>query len=250
MYAGPKDLFSAQASEYARFRPAYPAGLFHFLFDHSPAFERAWDCATGNGQIALQLAERFAHVDATDISARQLQHAHRHPRIHYAQGRAEVPDFPDAVFDLITVGQAAHWFNLERFYTQAKRLLKPNGLLALVGYARLRTEPAVAALTEVLYSDILGPYWDPERRLVETEYQTLPFPFEEIRLPPLHIEYAWTRAQLLGYLSTWSAVQRYAQQTGQSPFSVEWLEQLAAAWPGEETRTVQFPVFGRVGYCR
>ncbi len=250
MDTGPKDLFSAQASEYARFRPAYPAGLFHFLFDHSPALERAWDCATGNGQIALRLAERFAHVDATDISARQLQHAHRHPRIHYALGRAEAPDFPDAVFDLITVGQAAHWFDLERFYAQAKRLLKPHGLLALVGYARLRTEPAVATLMEILYSDILGPYWEPERRLVETEYQTLPFPFEEISLPPLHIEYAWTRAQLLGYLSTWSAVQRYAQQTGQSPFSSEWLEQLAAAWPGEETRTVQFPVFGRVGYCR
>jgi ubiquinone/menaquinone biosynthesis C-methylase UbiE len=250
MKSGPKDLFSAQASEYARFRPGYPEALFLFLFAHSPAFERAWDCATGNGQIAVRLAERFGHVDATDISARQLQHAGRHPRIHYALGQAEAPDFPDAVFDLITVGQAAHWFDLERFYAQAQRVLKPNGLLALVGYVRLRTEPAVASLIETLYSDVLGPYWDPERNLVDTEYQTLPFPFEEITLPPMYVEYAWTRTQLSGYLSTWSAVQRYVQQTGQSPFSGEWLEQMAAVWPDEETRTVQFPVFGRVGYCR
>ncbi len=248
MKSGPKDLFSVQASEYARFRPTYPEALFYFLFDRSPGLERAWDCATGNGQIALRLAERFAHVDATDISARQLQHASPHPRVRYMLGRAEAPDFPDAAFDLVTVGQAAHWFALERFYAQAQRVLKPNGLLALVGYARLCTEPAVAPLMETLYSDVLGPYWDPERHLVETAYQTLRFPFKEIALPPMYVEYTWTRAQLLGYLGTWSAVQRYAQQTGQSPFSVEWLEQMTAVWPDAEHRTVQFPVFGRVGY--
>ncbi len=242
-----KDLFSAQSDAYARFRPGYPDALFAFLFEHCLSFQRAWDAATGNGQIALCLAKRFAHVYATDLSRTQLQQAPEHSNVHYAVEAAETTCLPPDSFDLITVGQAAHWFDLERFYVQVQRLLKPGGLLALVGYSRPQLPSEVDALVEHLYTNILGEYWEPERCLVEEEYRSLPFPFQEITLPKMFSTYAWTRAQLIGYLSTWSSVQRYMESAGQSPFSADWLEHLAIIWPENEIRQVYFPIFGRIG---
>src|SRR5690349_13259240 len=137
-----KDNFSARSADYARFRPGYPDALFSFIFDHCRHFDRAWDCATGNGQIAVKLAERFGVVEATDISDNQLKNAQPNSRVKYSNQPAETPDFNDGAFDLIVVGQAAHWFDFDRFYEQVRRVLKPDGFLALVGYNLLKVEPA------------------------------------------------------------------------------------------------------------
>jgi len=158
-----KDNFSTQSSEYARFRPGYPAALFN----HCHHFDKAWDCATGNGQIALQLAGRFRHIQATDISENQLKNAQPHPNVHFSLQAAESPDFADASFDLIVVGQAAHWFDFDRFYPEARPVLKPGGLLALVGYSLMRINDApLEALVDHLYEGVLVKYWNPERQLV------------------------------------------------------------------------------------
>jgi SAM-dependent methyltransferase len=242
-----KDNFSEQSVGYAQFRPSYPQALFAFLFEHCPSFERAWDCATGSGQMASVLAERFTEVEATDISENQLKNALPRHNIRYRLGRAEAPDFPDQSFDLITVGQAAHWFNFERFYPEAKRVMKPNALIALIGYQKLRVGTEVEALIEELYDGTLHGFWDAERRLVDERYAHIPFPFEEIAFPEMASEHDWTVHHLLGYLNTWSAVQHYVRQRGENPMSPDWVEALMAAWPSGETRTVSFPVFGRVG---
>lgn len=243
-----KDNFSIQASEYARFRPGYPKGLFNFLFQHSRQFDKAWDCATGNGQIALQLAERFRWVEATDISENQLKNATPHPQVRYSLQAAETPDFADASFDLIVVGQAAHWFDFDRFYPEVRRVLKPDGLLALVGYTLMRIDDApLEALIDHLYEGVLGKYWDPERLLVDTEYRSIPFPFAEIPFPEMYMEYEWTREQLIGFLNTWSGLQHYVKKHGRSPMDAAFLARLAEIWPDGESRTVRFPVFGRVG---
>lgn len=99
-----KDNFSAQSSIYAQFRPGYPAQLFDFLYKNCAQFDHAWDCATGNGQIAVVLADSFQVVEATDISENQLKNATKKPNIHYRPGQAEATDFPDHTFDLVTVG--------------------------------------------------------------------------------------------------------------------------------------------------
>src|SRR5690349_10648465 len=109
------DRFSAQADLYARYRIDYPPELYAFLLATVPRRQRAWDCATGNGQVAAVLAQYFKHVDATDISQAQLDQAAARPNITYQLAPAEHTPFPDNSFALITVAQALHWFDQEAF---------------------------------------------------------------------------------------------------------------------------------------
>ncbi len=241
-----KDNFSTQASSYARFRPGYPAQLFDFLYDLCRDFNAAWDCATGNGQIAGVLAERFETVEATDISEKQVAQAVQKNNIRYSIEAAETPSFPDAHFDLVTVGQSAHWFDFDRFYPQAIRVLKPGGILALVGYNLLQVDGPVDVLIKDLYSNTLGLYWDVERKHVDAAYASIPFPFSEIPLPEMQMEYEWTVEHLLGYLQTWSALQHYIRKNGDSPLQPAFLDALKTAWPEAEVKTVKFPIFGRI----
>lgn len=243
-----KDNFSVQSASYAQFRPGYPAQLFDFLFEQCQHFDCAWDCATGNGQIAAGLAHRFQRVEATDISENQLKNALPGPNIRYRLGRAESTDFPDRSFDLITVGQAVHWFDFDKFYTEIRRVMKPGGLLALVGYNMLRVDEATDALVAHFYHNTLQGCWDAERHWVEEAYATIPFPFPaaEIVFPEMFSAYSWTADNLLGYLGTWSAVQHYIRQHGRSPLDEAFQAELKKVWPEGETRTVRFPVFGRV----
>ena len=245
-----KDNFSVQSSGYAQFRPGYPAQLFDFLYKNCRNFDCAWDCATGNGQIAIVLSERFHQVEATDISENQLKNAVQKPNIRYRTGQAESPDFPDRTFDLITVGQAAHWFDFEKFYPEASRVLKPEGLLALVGYNLIRVDTATDALIQHLYGTILQGCWDQERHLVEEAYCTIPFPLQEIAFPELASSYSWTVDQLLGYLNTWSAVQHFIRKNGADPIDQAFVADLKTVWPAAEVKTVKFPIFARVGFNR
>ncbi|HAD10820.1 MAG TPA: SAM-dependent methyltransferase [Saprospirales bacterium] len=242
-----KDNFSAQSTQYAQFRPGYPEELYHFLFVHCEGFDRAWDCATGNGQMAAALSERFKEVDATDISENQLKQAVLRPNIHYRLERAEEPSFPDHALDLITVGQAAHWFDLERFYPAVRRILKPDGVLALIGYNLLTVNENIDKVINHFYHQTLAGCWDPERDLVEQAYQTIPFPFQELPLPVMASIYHWTVDDLLGYLGTWSAVQHYVNKFGQTPLNGAFVQQLKSVWPEDIVHTVRFPIFGRVG---
>lgn len=242
-----KDNFSTQAAEYARFRPGYPEELFSFLFQHCQHFHCAWDCATGNGQIAVRLAERFQQVEATDISERQLLNAEAHPQVHYSLQPAEAPLFEAATFDLIVVGQAAHWFDFDRFYGQAQRVARPGALLALVGYNLLQVDAATDAVIRQLYTNTLGAYWDAERRHVDAAYASIPFPYHEMPFPEMAMTYPWTRDHLIGYLGTWSALQHFTKQNGYSPLDASFLGALEAVWPDGVVKTVRFPIFGRVG---
>lgn len=266
-----KDNFSQQAAAYARFRPGYPDELFEFLYRHCRQFNTAWDCATGNGQIAVKLAEKFKRVEATDISEKQLAQAIPSANVRYTIQEAEEPQFGieggypvfdwelesdqslshaysylNGTFDLIVVGQAAHWFDLGRFYERAKMLIKPGGVLALVGYNVLKIDDRVDPVVDHLYRGILDKYWDPERHFVENGYKTMPFPFDEIPFPPMEMSYQWTREHLLGYLSTWSALKHFEKEHGHSPIDAAFLELLEAVWPEGEIKTVRFPIFGRV----
>lgn len=242
-----KDNFSAQASGYAQFRPGYPEALFDFLFKNCQNFDCAWDCATGNGQIAVKLAERFRQVEASDISENQLKNARQSPQVRYQLGRAESTGYPDQSFDLITVGQAAHWFDLEIFYPEVRRMLKPGGLLALVGYNLLRVDEATEAVIEYFYNTVLDGCWAPERHLVEKAYATIDFPFEEIEFPEMHSAYDWELVQLLGYLDTWSAVQHFIRKNGRHPMDEQFISKIKSVWPEGQIKTVRFPIFARIG---
>ncbi|MBB1283162.1 class I SAM-dependent methyltransferase [Flavisolibacter sp. BT320] len=241
-----KDNFSAASDRYARYRPAYPDELFAYLQTLVKGTETAWDCATGNGQAAQKLASVFKTVYATDISASQLEQAVQLPNIRYSVQPAEKTDFPDAFFDLVMVAQAVHWFRFADFYKEVKRTAKQDALLVITGYGRIAITPEVDRIIDHFYTDIVGPYWDKERRYIDEGYQTIPFPFTEIAAPPFSITYQWTLEHLLGYLQTWSAVKHYQNKNGSNP--VELIQQqLQIAWGKEETKTVRFPLLLRIG---
>lgn len=241
-----KDNFSNQAEGYSIYRPTYPQELYDYLFKLTLNKQAAWDCATGNGQVARVLAGLFERVYATDISENQLKNALQLPNITYKVEPAEQTTVGDNTFDLITVAQAIHWFNFEAFYAEVKRTLKPNGLFAVIGYGIMYIDKKVDKAVHKLYEDILGKYWDNERRYIEENYKTIPFPFEELVAPHFQIKTAWNFNQLIGYLNTWSALQHYKKANERNPLEYMFTE-LKEAWGDDAEKDVHFPVLLRVG---
>ncbi|MCU0420860.1 MAG: class I SAM-dependent methyltransferase [Cyclobacteriaceae bacterium] len=242
-----KDLFSQHAARYAAFRPQYPRALYDFLLPLVAGRARAWDCATGNGQVASALANYFQHVDATDISQPQLAHAPAVPRVAFHLAAAEQTEFPDRVFDLVTVGQAVHWFQGDAFYREVKRVAKPGAVLAVWGYGLLQTDDAqLNQRLDGFYREVVGPYWEPERVLIDTHYRTLPFPFREVACPAFEMKFTWDFPRLTGYLSTWSAVRKYIALHASDPV-VTWAAGMRERW-GQGNRDISFPLFMRAGY--
>ncbi|MDT0676867.1 class I SAM-dependent methyltransferase [Autumnicola musiva] len=212
-----KDNFSTKSEQYAKFRPTYPAELYDFLRKHLNNKLTAWDCGTGNGQVAAELAAFFQEVYATDISEQQLENAVKKSNITYSKQPAEKTIFPDNYFDLVTVAQAIHWFDFDKFYAEVKRVVKPDGLIAVLGYGLFSSDSKTNKVIHHFYREITDPYWDPERKYLDEEYKTIPFPFAEIETPHFRLELNWSLDQLLGYLKTWSAVKHYENANGENP---------------------------------
>ncbi len=244
---GFKDHFSSVAASYSSHRPRYPAVLFEYLASLAPSREAAWDCATGSGQAALGLVEVFDRVIATDASAEQITNAHTHARITYKVATAEASGLDSDSVDLLTVAQALHWFNWDEFYPEAKRIIRQGGICAAISYLLCHTEPGVDRAIDRLYGEITAEYWPPERHYVEEKYQTIPFPFRELTPPNFDTTVSWTLPELLGYLSTWSAVDRYKADRGSDPLDLI-RDELMDAWGDpQQPRTVIWPLVLRVG---
>lgn len=240
-----KDLFSGHAAGYAQYRPTYPPELFSWLVTLLKDTNAAWDCGTGNGQVAAVLAGYFSHVYATDISPQQLAQAPQLLNVSYKTAAAENSGFADKSFNLITVAQAVHWFEFHNFYAEAKRVLKPDGIIAVIGYGLMYIDEETDVIIRHLYSQTLGGSWDARRSYLDEGYQTIPFPFTEIPAPSFSMTVQWNIAQLLGYLQTWSAVKQYENKTGINPVNA--IEpQLMAVWK-DAWKTVSFPLLVRAG---
>ncbi|HEX5010857.1 MAG TPA: class I SAM-dependent methyltransferase [Planctomycetota bacterium] len=245
-----RDHFSQTSAAYAEFRPGYPATLFDWLASLAPARRLAWDAATGNGQAALPLAARFERVVATDASAEQLREATPHAHIEYRVARAEDGGLPDASVDLLTVAQSAHWFELPAFHAQAARALAPRGVVALWCYGLLAIEPGLDERLRAFYVEVVGPYWPPERRLVDEGYRGLSFPYDELAAPGFAMEHDLTLPALAGYLGTWSAVQAFRKERGSDPVE-PCLRELEPAWgAADRPRRARWPLHLRVGRRR
>eukprot|EP01102_Stenamoeba_stenopodia_P007304 TRINITY_DN2043_c0_g1_i2.p1 TRINITY_DN2043_c0_g1~~TRINITY_DN2043_c0_g1_i2.p1 ORF type:complete len:267 (-),score=31.80 TRINITY_DN2043_c0_g1_i2:31-831(-) len=181
---GKIDRFSLQAKDYAKFRPNYPEELFRTLlvFDNDAdqplgpdrkSTKTALDVATGTGFMARQLAEHYSQVIGIDRSQKQLHQALmgsplyrnlsetdkdafdrsynkelRIGNITYKLGSAYETNVESQSVDVVTCAQAMHWFELDKFFQEVKRVLKPSGTFAVFGYAVLRLSPE------------LQPFWD------------------------------------------------------------------------------------------
>ncbi len=232
------DHFSSQAADYSAFRPRYPEELFAFLADLVPQRDLAWDCATGNGQAAVPLARYFSRVLATDISAAQLHHAEQHERIEYRIARAHDSGLPAHSVDLVTVAQALHWFDLSSFYAEVERVLVPRGMLSVWSYGSASADtPALSDCIAQFEYDTLGSYWPPGRALVGEALLDLPFPFDEIESPAFTLEATWTIDQLVGYVRSWSATQRYVDAHSSNP-TTQFERELRMHWGDPASRHV------------
>lgn len=229
------DRFSDVAEGYARYRPVYPDALYQWLLNQVQQRNCAWDAGTGNGQVAYVLSQSFERVIGSDISSAQLMHALIAPNIQYKVAPAEQSGLEDHSVDLITVAQAAHWFQLDAFARETARVAKKHALLALWGYTLFEAEPGIDSIVRKLYEDILHDYWDPHRDLVNRKYADLQMPFLEIDCPVFEMHNVWSAEDVLGYLRTWSAVNKYQHRHGYDP--VKEIEQsLVEAFAGRRVR--------------
>lgn len=250
-----KDLFSSNSKEYASSRPRYPRSLFEFLVELVQYRNLAWDCATGNGQAAVFLSEYFEQVIASDASKEQIENAQPRNNIRYEVFPAERTTLANNSIDLITIAQALHWFDLNDFYKEAKRVLRKDddggggGVIAAWAYGVHSISPEIDNITRLLYEDILGSYWPKDRKIVEDKYQDIPFPFQKIDTPVFQIELDWTMSELVGYLYTWSSVQKFIGKNNSDPIKQVYAD-LVAAWGDKNTwhkRRVVWPIYMRVG---
>ena len=235
------DHFSSIAEQYARFRPTYPAALFDFLAGLGNR-SAVWDCGCGNGQATLALAGRFRQVWASDISLEQVNRAPAVDSVEWFCGRAEQSPLPDQSVELITVGQAWHWFDAARFEQEAARILRPRGYLAVWTYNLMRIDPQIDILVQHYYSERLGRYWPPERRILEQAYPDFPLQLKPHPTPQFDMYQDWALPQLLGYLSSWSAAEKARQAEGVDPL-MEFAPILAQAWGDpERVRRINWPL--------
>ncbi|MFP6582215.1 MAG: class I SAM-dependent methyltransferase [Candidatus Hydrogenedentota bacterium] len=243
---GFSDHFPDAAAGYRAYRPTYPDELFAYLAGIVPSRERAWDCATGNGQAALKLAPHFREVIATDGSEKQIAQAEQAENIDYRIATAEHSGLDDTSIDLITVAQALHWFDYDAFSKEVHRVLKPKGILTAWTYNLLTCDPGVDACVNHFYDKIVGPYWPFERRDVETGYRDIQFPFDTLDAPPFAMTASWTLVHLIGYLATWSAVAAYEKDKGTNPIAGI-TEELHELWGDpSKAKAVEWPLSVRI----
>ena len=242
-----KDYFSDDAVAYAAFRPRYPAALFDFVAGLCSRREAAWDCATGNGQAAVPLAAHFSRVIATDASAEQIAHATPHPRVSYNVALADASQIESGAVNLVTVAQALHWLPLDGFFAEVQRVVAPDGVLAVWCYTRPLVVGRLGEIVDQFYYGECGPFWPPERDLVDRGYRTIEMPFDDVPAPPLSIEAPLTLEEFGGYLRTWSAARKLAAAIGRDPVAdVE--EALRGPWGGDDARQlVRWPIHVRAG---
>lgn len=237
-----KDHFSGNSDAYSEFRPVYPDELYSYLSSLCTAHDRAWDCATGTGQAAVGLSSYFSEVIATDASATQIDSATKNNNITYRVASAENSGIENNSIDLITVAQAVHWFDLNRFRKEVDRVLKPGGVIAVWSYGLLAINDDIDRVINNLYGPVLEDYWPKERRFIEEGYRNVEFPYEKIKSPQFVMSTNWELSQLIGYLSTWSAVKEYITQQGINPLE-EIYKELRGVWGNEsKTYSVQWPL--------
>ncbi|MCZ6765645.1 MAG: class I SAM-dependent methyltransferase [bacterium] len=241
-----KKLFADQADVYSAYRPGYPAEMFAYFAGLAPGRALAWDCGTGSGQAAVGVAEHFDCVVATDASPEQLDHATPHDRVEYRHAPVESAPLDDHSVDLITVGQALHWFNHDAFYNEVRRVAAPGGVIAAWGYLAADIDEAMNTLMDYYRLDLVGSYWSPRVKYMVERYETIPFPFEDIDTPDFTATAEWSLDHWVGFLRSWSSTQEYLRQHGENPVDIV-LPKLREAWGEAKTRLIRWPLFCRVG---
>ena len=204
------DHFSAVASDYAAFRPQYPAELFEWLALVCPRHDVAWDCACGSGQASGSLVSFFDWVVGTDASLSQIALAEA------------------------TATAALHWFADEPFFAEVRRVVRPGGVFAAWSYGMPNIDSDdVERVVYGFINGLLGAYWPPETRMVLDGYASIDLPFEELESPAFELKTEWPLERFLGFARTWSAVGQFIEERGEDPV-LKLAAELGEVWEDEE----------------
>ncbi|KJY79271.1 hypothetical protein TW78_00780 [Vibrio coralliilyticus] len=228
-------LFSDKSELYEVARPLYPEALFEYLAKVAPSTLLAWDCACGNGQAANSLVRYFERVEATDVSSEQISNAKLNPKITYSVATSERTSFADSSFDLVCVAQALHWFDFDAYWSEVKRVLKPDGVFAAWGYTWPSVDAAVDKVFKERILNVIEPYWAPQNRLLWDHYENIELPFSRLSTPELKMQVNWNLDEFLSFVSTFSAARRCVDDIGDS-FLHEARDELIKVWGPETTK--------------
>ncbi|MBK7763516.1 MAG: class I SAM-dependent methyltransferase [Bacteroidetes bacterium] len=230
------DFFSVQSAHYAKYRPVYPQDLYDFIIHHVNERQLVWDVATGSGQAALALSAFFDTVYASDFSAEQLAQAKQAPNISYHLESAESSSLANESVDLITVATALHWFDQPKFYAEADRVLKPNGVMFVWSYGGCRIEPDIDKVMDEFNFRFLYNYWHEGAKMNwEDKYQSIELPFTNIETPNFIAKANYTLDEVMNYMFSWSGVQTYIRQEGRNPLEIVYPE-LLKVWGDPEMK--------------
>lgn len=240
MQTTPDDHFSNIAGAYSKGRFGYPSAIFDRLAFLCTRRELAWDCGTGSGQVVPELASRFRNVRATDISAELLAHAPAFPNVVYSQTPAEISGLDEHSVDLVTAGQALHWFDLPKFWPELSRVLKPHGIFAFWGYNWPFVTDSVDALLDQ-FRAALQPHWPARSAILHANYRDLVVPLQCVEAPAYEISTAWTRDNYCTHILSWSAV-RYCREQGHEDIYLNFESKLSQVWPAGHVQNTRWPV--------
>lgn len=241
-------LFEDKADLYAASRPLYPKALFDYIASLVKTRDLAWDCATGNGQAAVGLADVFTRVEATDISKGQITNAFQRDNIRYSVQPSETTSFEDNQFDLVNVAQALHWFDYSAFWPEVSRVLKPDGMFVAFSYIWPEVSSTIDRIVRERVIDVTAPYWAPNNTLLWDQYKDVTLPFTPINSPSFELVNHWNANELINYLHTWSGTRKCMENQG-TDFFDQASRDIRQAWVDPELkRPVKHPMTLIVGH--
>jgi len=215
-----------QAQKFKKFRPSYPASLYESIYEYLASGGGAQDtavdvsCGTVGERSTSPLTSTFGRVIAVDVKKAQADQVRKNgnssPKQMYFGQSTDLSFLRSGTVDLVTVSQAYHWLDRERFLRQVNDALAPNGVLAVHGYGNLTTDnPDVSAIIFQYYTETLRGYWESERRHVDNEYKHFTLPLSDFtRRAGFRIEKTWPLSGLVGYLSTQTASRVFIEKNG------------------------------------
>ncbi|MEL6536603.1 MAG: class I SAM-dependent methyltransferase, partial [Bacteroidota bacterium] len=185
-------------------------------------------------------------VIATDGNLRILEGTIPNSKISFEVGQEDTISAKSGSVDLVTVGQALHMLNLEDFYSEVRRVVRPGGVLAVWGFGIPRLGMEFDRLLNRFYSETLSGYWPAGWVHLQQRYKNIPFPFKNVMDERVEAEYYWKFEDWMSFLESWTAVRQYTKDHGGSP--VEVLRPLfSQLWGGHETKKVSFTFFVKKG---
>lgn len=214
--------YAAHAHIYSKYRPTYPIAVVEAITSYvtrlGGSLGHALDVACGSGQSTFYLKDTFKLITGVDISKAQLEEAKSKcqkeniDNIQFLTGSGmELPVESESV-DVVTIAQALHWLDIDKFFTECKRVLKPRGCVAVYGYGNVcLINKQCNELVSNFYSNTLQGCWHDARHHIDEEYRSIHMPFSNTQRIDTSMPYETSLDAFIGYVSTWSGYQKYCE---------------------------------------